>query len=315
MSVLALINPTTLVGQELREKLEQRSSGNHEIRLLGSRPEEEGRLTEVGGGAALVKPFEAKALEDADLIFLCGPRASLTDVLKALPPAATAILLAPDAAPDDGVPVVAGINPEAARRGERLLSPHPAAVAVAHLLHPLASFAPVEAAATVLQPASMAGQEGLDELFEQTRRVLAFSSERPEQVFGRQLAFNLLPAVGASPALGPVVAGILGGDVTVSLHVLQGNVFHGLSVSLFLRLEDDPGETAVREALAGSPYLEMVEEPETLSPVDVAARDEILVGRVETLPGGGGRYHLWAVMDNLTLGSALNAALIAEELL
>ena len=48
--------------------------------------------------------------------------------------------------------------------------------------------------------------------------------------------------------------------------------------------------------------------------IDAAARDEVLIRAVEPDPAVPGGYRLWAVMDNLTCGGALNAVQIAEVL-
>ncbi|HBL32028.1 MAG TPA: hypothetical protein DD490_34835, partial [Acidobacteria bacterium] len=64
--------------------------------------------------------------------------------------------------------VVAGVNTEAAHPGTLMVSPHPAVVLLAHLLHPLRELAPTSAVAHVIQPASLHDTAGLDELFEQT---------------------------------------------------------------------------------------------------------------------------------------------------
>jgi aspartate-semialdehyde dehydrogenase len=51
-----------------------------------------------------------------------------------------------------------------------------------------------------------------------------------------------------------------------------------------------------------------------ISPVSVAGKDKVFVGQIkkaETIPGG---FWIWAVADNLTLGSALNAYEIARSL-
>ena len=315
MSVLALINPTTLVGKELQERLEKRRDLWQELRLLSTRSEDVGRLTELSGGAALVQDFDPTSLDDVEIAFLCGPRESLSDALEAIPASTTGILLAPDSAASDGVAAIAGIQTSGLAAGSVLVSPHPAVVAACHLLHPLASYAPTTAVATVIQPASVYDEAGLDELFEQTRRVLAFSSERPEEIFQRQLAFNLLPLARPLHGLGSQARELLGGETEVALHVLQGGVFHGTSISLFVRLREDPGEAAVREALEASPHLRMEDDERLLSPIDVAAQDEMVVGEIVREAGGAGIYRFWAVVDNLTLGSALNGLRLAESLL
>jgi aspartate-semialdehyde dehydrogenase len=50
-------------------------------------------------------------------------------------------------------------------------------------------------------------------------------------------------------------------------------------------------------------------------PIDVAGRDEILVAPARSDPERPDAWWLWAVMDNLTLGGATNAARLARELL
>ena len=47
-------------------------------------------------------------------------------------------------------------------------------------------------------------------------------------------------------------------------------------------------------------------------PVDAAAREEVVVGSVRPDAGAPGGYWIWAVMDNLTRGGALNAVEVAE---
>ncbi len=100
----------------------------------------------------------------------------------------------------------------------------------------------------------------------------------------------------------------------MALQLLQGPVFHSVSASLYVRLAGEPDVQALRKALAASPVLETADKPRLLGPVDAAASDKILLGSVRKDEAGGG-FWLWAVMDNLTRGGALNALEIAESLL
>ena len=192
-----------------------------------------------------------------------------------------------------------------------MVSPHAGAVLLAHLLAPLVPLGLVDARATLVQPASAQGKRGLDELFEQTRSLLAFSSERPEEVFGRQLAFNLYPA--PRPDLGPRVASVLSGDVTVSAQLLQAGVFHGVSASVEVDFGFELSEAEIAEAYETGSFLAAVDDAEP-SPVDAANREVGLVGSIQRGPGES-RFWLWAVLDNLTLGAAENAVRLAEPLL
>jgi aspartate-semialdehyde dehydrogenase len=217
-------------------------------------------------------------------------------------------------------PVVAGVNLEAARfsangSGRILLSPHPAVILLAHLLHPLAAQGLEEAVATVVQPASVQGDPGLDELFEQTRQIVAMTQRRPTPIFGAQLAFNLLPVPAPAGDLASTLAAVLPGRHPLSLQLLQGGIFHSLAASVFVRLAGAAGTKAVRRALAEHAHLELVKKPAHLGPIDAAANERILVGAVQEASGLAGGHWLWAVMDNLTRGGALNAVEIAEAVL
>ncbi|HEY8020086.1 MAG TPA: hypothetical protein VIH93_03240 [Thermoanaerobaculia bacterium] len=325
MSVAAVVNPTELAGKELRETLERRGGPWDEIRLLTSRETEVGTLTELAGGAALVAPLDAQALDGVDVAFFCGAALEIAAGLARLPPEVTAVILAPQAAAGplaDGRlagarPVVAGVNDEAARvaangSGRILLSPHPAVILLAHLLRPLAALGLAEAIATVVQPASVQGDPGLEELFEQTRQIVAMTQRRPSPLFGAQLAFNLLPVPAPAGDLAATLAALLPGSRPLSLQLLQGGIFHSLAATVFVRLEGPGGLQRVRQALAGQRGIELVKKPAHLGPIDAAASDKVLVGAVQEDAAVAGGYWLWAVMDNLTRGGALNAIEIAE---
>src|SRR6185437_8329226 len=101
----------------------------------------------------------------------------------------------------------------------------------------------------------------------------------------------------------------------LSFQLLQGSVFHSLAASLFVRFEGAPDVKRVRKALSGRRELELVKKPGRLGPIDAAANEKILVGAVQEDPADEGAFWLWAVMDNLTRGGALNAIEIAEAVL
>lgn len=310
MSALAILHPTNLLGKELRETLDSRATRFTDIRLLSTRRDEIGTLTEVAGAAAIVQGYDAESLEGVPVVFLCGPIADNRKVLAELPPETTAVVLSLDATADDGVPVVAGVNPDAAIPGRALLSPHPAVVLLAHLLHPLRDLDPREAVATLIQPASVRDDAGIEELFEQTRRIVAMTQRAPSPVFGHQLSFNLLPTQLPVDPLAAELHAVLAGPPTVALQILQGGVFHSLSASLYVRLGGNPSLQAVRKALSENPHLEAADRPKHLGPIEAAASDKVIFGTVRKDDTGG--FWLWAVMDNLTRGGALNAIEIAE---
>ena len=313
MTAIAILHPTNLLGKELRETIAARHPDWSDVRLLSTREDEIGTLTEVAGAATLVGRYEPEALKGVDVAFFCGDVDDTRPILAELPAEATGILLSPDALPEDGQPVVAGVNAGAAQGQRTLVSPHPAAVLLAHLLHPLRVFSPEEAVATVIQPASMRDQAGLEELFEQTRQIVAMTKRTATPVFGTQLAFNLLPAVVPAEEVTVQLAAVLAGSTPVALQILQGSVFHAVAASLFVRCASSPTVQALRKALGENPVLEAAGRPRLLGPIAAAASDKVIFGSIRKDDSGG--FWLWAVMDNLTRGGALNAVEIAEAVL
>jgi aspartate-semialdehyde dehydrogenase len=312
LSAIVIVHPSGLLGKELRETLENRPEFGFDLRLLSTRDDEIGTLTEIAGAAALVGRYEPESLQGARVVFFCGSMEDNRPILKDLPPETTGIVLSFDATVDDGFPAVAGVNTDAARGHRVLVSPHPAVVLLAHLLHPLRGLDPEEAVATVIQPVSMRDDAGLEELFEQTRQIIAMTRRSPTPVFGAQLSFNVLPTPLSPDPLAAQLQAVLGGPPPVALQILQGAVFHSVSASLYVRFASQPLPSAVRKALSVSPLLEVADKPKHLGPIDAAASDKVIYGNVRKDEAGGGLW-LWAVMDNLTRGGALNAIEIAAE--
>jgi aspartate-semialdehyde dehydrogenase len=309
VSTITIVHPMSLLGKELRETLERLPAVGADIRLLSNREDEIGTLTEVAGIAAMVTRYEPEKLQGSSAIFLCGTLEENRPILAELPAGSTAVLLSFDATAGEGQPVVAGVNDEAAGGHGVLLSPHPGVVLLAHLLHALRDLKVEEAVATLIQPASMRDDAGLEELFEQTRQIVAMTRRTPTPVFGAQLSFNLLPVPLPADPVAAQLQAVLPG-MPLALQILQGGVFHSVSASLYVRCAGSPTLQAVRKALAGHPHLEAADKPKHLGPIDAAASDKVIYGNIRKDEAGGG-FWLWAVMDNLTRGGALNAIEIA----
>lgn len=316
MSRIALIDPETLLGKELRELLEPRDDLVSDLRLLATGEEDFATLTTVGDAAAVVTRVSPLELEGIDLAIFCGTMESTRPLLGALPAETTAIVLSPDATPEDGRAVIAGLNDEAVEPGTVLVSPHPAAILLGHLLAASADLEPRQAVATIIEPTSVFGETGLDELLEDTRRVLSMRGEPEEPFFGRQLAFNLLPSQRRGATVVRQLEACLAERVPTTVQLLQGAVFHGLSASLWLHLgKETVTPEGVTEILATSPRIEVAPEPELLGPIDATRSSSLVVGEVRADHSSAGGFWIWSVMDNLVRGGAVNAVEIAEALL
>lgn len=314
MRSIALVHPTSLVGKELRERLETRPNLCRELKLLSLDEDEIGAVTEAAGAATFVGRADADAFEGIDLVFLCGEIARDRQVLDLLPKGLPAVLLSRGATSADAPGAVGGVNVDALVGVDRAISPHPAAVASVLLLDAMAQFTPLHAEATALTPVSTYGEAGIDELFEQTRGILAFAGNPKSRLFPAQIAFNLLPATDDAAEIERLAGQALGRPVPIGLQLLQGGFFHGLGLSLRVALEDRPSATELRKALGRARAIEAVKEPRRLGPVATASEESLLVGEVRAAETPG-QYWIWAALDNLVRGGALNAIEVAETML
>jgi aspartate-semialdehyde dehydrogenase len=314
MNVVAIVHPTSLLGKELRERLEARPDFCRELRLLSNDEAEVGTLTEVGGAAAIVGRLEDNELIGADVVFFCGAIERDRQALAALAPSTPAIVLSRGAAARDGLPAVAGIRTAAILGRDRLVSPHPAAIGLALLLDPLGPLGVRRAVATALVPVSGADDGGLDELFEQTRSILAFSGNPKGKIFPAQIAFNLLPAAGDAAEIARTASAALGTEFPISLQLVQGGVFHSLALSVLVEVEQETTAAELRQRLARSSQITAVRDPRRLGPVAAAGEEKLLLGEVRAA-GEPGAFWIWAALDNLVRGGAANALALAETLL
>ncbi|MBI2213954.1 MAG: hypothetical protein HYU52_09935 [Acidobacteria bacterium] len=312
---VAVVNPQTLVGTELKLLLHDRGVNFAGIRLLDSTGESEGALTDLGDEAAVVNEISDAELEALDVVFFCGDGAKNEQwVAKADSMGFLAIDLSRlSIADSDDTPLVADLNvgPTTRETGV-VVAPHPVTVPLALVLDRVRSLSPIEySTATVIQPASEFDKAGIDELFQQTIQSLNLQPI-PTAVFDRQVAFNLFTATAAEPVEARVereLREILG--VTTSISLIQGSTFHGHSFSIFLRTTESLDAAAVREAIGRSAAIDTAGESDATT-VEAGTKDNVLVGRVkrdDSIPNG---LWIWAVCDNLRRSSALNAVLVAE---
>jgi aspartate-semialdehyde dehydrogenase len=202
---------------------------------------------------------------------------------------------------------------------------HSVAVALALLLGRMAQNAPVRsAAATVLEPASEYGRAAMDELHQQTVKLLSFQ-ELPKQVYDTQVAFNTTPSFGEAAKFS-----LAASESRIRRHyaVLTGNrlpepdiqllhvpVFHGYGVSMSAELTKATSLDQMEASLAGEHVEVVTADADPPTNLSVAGQSNILV-RVRphnTTEAETTRFRLWAGLDNLRFAT-LNAVACALEL-
>jgi aspartate-semialdehyde dehydrogenase len=314
MSTLAVFHPTDLVAIDLRAALDERPELWRDIRLISDKADEIGTLTGARGRATVVQALEEESFIGVDIAFLFGSFAELEPLIAKIPKS-TRVILATQDTPIAAAPaIVHGINEAQCSDHSRIQSPHPAVVGLALLLAPLRAFELRRAVATVLQPVSSWGKAGLDEMFEQTREMLAFQNPG-HAVLPRQMAFNALHVNESSLPAEEQLRSLVAPELNISLHLLRIGAFHCLGLAVTVELGVDPGLEALREAIAAGNQVALCDEEDLLGVIDAAGRDEVLVGPIAADPQAGpGCYKVWVVLDNITRGGALNLFGIFETL-
>src|ERR1700682_470851 len=316
-SRIGIVNPLTLVGNEIKSLLRERAFPLHRLVLLDSTGTNAGALTEINDEPAVVTAVSDDELEDCDLVFFTGPAALNREWIQRYEVDNFIVVdLSQPPAAEEGRVAVAGVNLDALEDERLLVSPHPIAIPIALFLHQIAKLSPVETCvATVVQPASEREQAGVEELAKQTIAVLNVATI-PQEVFERQLAFNLYPAPEHREEL--IVSQIKSATGTrgeVALIVTQGTIFHGHTLSLFIRTRTELETAAIEQTLRENPALALREDDQAFATIDAAGKDEVLVAEVRPDPAIRGGFWVWAVCDNLRRGTALNAVLVAEKAL
>jgi aspartate-semialdehyde dehydrogenase len=312
---LGIVNPLTLVGNEIKTILRDHEFPFTKITLLDSTGTAAGALTEVGDEPAVVTPVSDDELEDLDLVFFCGRAATNREwIERAADDNFIALDLSQPSAVD-GKLVVAGINLDDAD-GNVLISPHPVAIPIALILHQIESISPIESCtASVIQPASVFDQEGVEELAQQTVAVLNIQPVK-QGVFDRQLAFNLYPASGRNEEfIVSQLRALIDPRTELALMITQGTIFHGHTFSLFIKTRDPLDAAKITDALQVNPALAFPEGDQEFGTADAAGKDEVLIAEVRADAAISGGFWVWAVCDNLRRSSALNAVLVAEKVL
>jgi aspartate-semialdehyde dehydrogenase len=203
------------------------------------------------------------------------------------------------------------------------VSAHPAAIVISALLLRLAARFPLQTAvAQVFGSASESGSRGIEELQRQTVNLLSFQ-KIPRQVFGAQLAFNLLSRLGraATSEMAGLEARLrrqlreyLGERVPCpALRLFQVPVFYSLGISLYVETAQPVAPEAAAAALAGEHVRVRRSPQDAPTQVEATGSTDILVDGISTDAEHSTGLWLWAVADNLRLAAA-NAVELAASL-
>ena len=341
---VAVVGATGAVGAEFIALMAHRRMPLGGLRLLAS-PRSAGRRIDVPGiGACTVEALSDQSLAGADVVFLCAG----SEISKACAPAAiragawvidnsSAFRADPDA-----LLILPEVNGEAldaaaaAGDGPRIVAvPNCSTIIALLAVSPLRALARIRRmVVSTYQAVSGAGAAAMAEL-EQQARDWASGQPLSSPIFGRPALFNVFShnsAVGSDGSNAEerkllVETQRIWSDtsVRVAATCVRVPVLRAHSESIAVEFESpvaathEATEQRVREALAGAPGIEIVDDRSANSfpePRHAAGRDPVLVGRIRadrSLDPGHGVL-LFVAGDQLRVGAALTGIRIAERL-
>lgn len=337
---VAVVGATGAVGQEMLAILQERNFPVKALRLLASK-RSVGKSFPFRGERLEVEELTPKAFRGIDIaLFSAG-----ADRSKAFAPAAVkagAVVIDNSSAfrMDPKVPlVVPEINPqEIANHQGIIANPNCTTIVTLMGLYPLRPFGMRRIILSSYQAVSGAGAWAIEELRRQTlewalqemRNATMGTQEtvrlRPEK-FPHPIAFNLIPHIDQFVEGGYTKEEkkcllesrkILDQpDLQVSATTVRVPVFRSHSVSVHLETDKPVSVAKARSLIRKAKGVQLCDQPEKSkypTPIQVAGKDDCLVGRIrkdETVPHG---LCMWIVGDQLRKGAALNAIQIAESL-
>ncbi len=337
---VGLFGATGQVGGVMLRILEERAFPVDELRLFAS-ARSAGRTIAWKGTELTVEDADTASYDGLELaLFSAGATAS-----RALAPrvaAAGAIVVDNSSAwrMDPEVPlVVPEVNGHALATIPKgiVANPNCTTMVAMSALKALDRLAGLEAmVVSTYQAVSGAGLAGVDELREQVGKAgdaapaLTHDGRAVDfpaaDKFPRTIAYNVIPQAGPFVDDGSLETNeehklreesrkILElPDLQVSVLCVRVPVFTGHSLSINARFRDPVTPDRAAEVLRNAEGVELHDVP---TPLDVAGRDVVHVGRLRhdpTVPGDRG-LALFVSGDNLRKGAALNAIQIAEALL
>ena len=334
---IAIVGAGSLRGKELNDAFADSPFAGADFLLMDDEAQL-GNLEAVGDEVTFIQRIEPDSFQNVDFAFFTGDHdltlkhwenasragASIVDLSYALEGKPGVLVRAPwvDEALTTATP---SRVPAPGLETPAIVPAHPVSVALALLLGRITQSAPIRiASATVLEPASEYGRSAMDELHQQTVKLLSFQ-ELPRQVYDTQVAFNTTPSFGDSAKFNLAASesrmrrhfSLLGAGrlPELALQLLHTPVFHGYGISLAIQLETPTSLDQMEASLAGEHVEIVTAESDPPTNLTVAGQPNILV-RVRpnnTREPESTRFWIWAGLDNLRF-TVLNALACALEL-
>lgn len=325
---VAVIGATGVVGREMLTILHERAFPVREVVALASR-RSVGKEVSFGD-----KRLKVKALEDYDFtgvdiaLMSAGGAVSKEWSPRITAKGAVVIDNSSQWRMHEDVPlVVPEVNADAIgqfRKRNIIANPNCSTMQMVVALKPIHDRATIKrVTVATYQSTSGAGNEAMDELFNQTRAIFVNDPVEPKK-FTKQIAFNVIPHIdvfmddGSTKEEWKMVVEtkkILDPKIKVIATCVRVPVFVGHSEAVVIELERPLSADDARDLLAESPGIIVVDRREPggyITPIECVGEYATYVSRIREDATVENGLAMWVVSDNLRKGAALNAIQIAE---
>lgn len=327
---IAVAGATGAVGRKMLEILEERGFPVGNLKVLAS-VRSVGQTLLFKGNPITVEELKEDSFEGVDIaLFSAGSSVSRQFGPSAVKSGCIVIDNSSAFRMEKDIPlVVPEVNPDAIGSDPGIIAnPNCSTIQMVVALKPIHDqFKIKRVVVSTYQSVSGSGQKAIDELEDQTRKLLEGKAVKPN-VYPHQIAFNCVPHIDIFLDNGYTkeemkmvdeTRKILGDEsIQVSPTTVRVPVFYSHSESVNVETEKPISAREVKELLSKSDGIQVVDNPEDCEyplAIESTDRDAVFVGRIREDISCKNAINFWVVSDNLRKGAALNAIQIAEYLI
>lgn len=333
---VAILGCSGAVGRQMLTCLEERDFEVGDLKLLASKSSA-GTLLSFKGEKIEIKEASEASFENVDIVL----SAVENDIAKMLIPSAvasgaTVIDNSSAYRLDKNVPlVVADVNPQdIALNSGIIANPNCATIIAMLCIAPLDKiYGARRIICSTYQAASGAGLAGMNELFDQIKCIANECEMQEPHAFCDQLAMNLIPQIGSFVEDGYSTEEIKmqnegrkilhKANLSVNCTCVRVPIARSHSESITVEFENDIDLDEVRRALSHAPGVKLIDDIDAKSardrypmPLYTTNQDLVFVGRIRRDISSNRHNSLsfWCTGDQIRIGAASNAVMIAEKL-
>ncbi|HBZ87158.1 MAG: aspartate-semialdehyde dehydrogenase [Candidatus Edwardsbacteria bacterium RIFOXYD12_FULL_50_11] len=324
---IGLVGATGLVGQTILQVLAERSFPLAGLRLWAS-SRSDGRRIKFKGKNYPVASVERADFSGCGVVFFAGTEgekgASRRYAQKAIAAGAVVIDNGSDFRMDPKIPlIVPEVNPQDVKKHQGLIAnPNCSTIQMVVALAPIyKKYRVRRIVVSTYQAVSGAGRGGAKTLEDEIKNQ---KSKIKNQIFARQIAFNVIPQISDFSQLGysgeewkmvrETQKILHDKNIAVNATTVRVPVLTGHSESVYFETGKNCTLKQIEQLLAKAPGV-VFNNKDYITPAELKDSDLTYVGRLRPDPFKKNAFVMWVVADNLRKGAATNAVQIAELLL